>query len=167
MESGKETSLLRRKDIARQEGTGSITPSQQLKFTASERRRIILENLLFLEDRIESAKTVWPERGHIPSAHYAVTMGVEHLLKVLFAYNRRFLPSDKWRFYYSYHLPWLPRDYGKIMTEIMRVEGITRADLKRRVANLERLELAMRGKLRAEKMLPQDVYRYCVERIWT
>jgi hypothetical protein len=139
----------------------------KLKFTASERRRIILENLLFLEDRIESAKTVWPERGHIPSAHYAVTMGVEHLLKVLFAYNRRFLPSDKWRFYYSYHLPWLPRDYGKIMTEIMRVEGITRADLKRRVANLERLELAMRGKLRAEKMLPQDVYRYCVERIWT
>jgi predicted nucleotidyltransferase len=139
----------------------------KLKFTTSERRRIILENLLFLEDRIESAKTVWPRRGHIPSAHYAVTMGLEHLLKVLFAYNRRFLPSDKWRFYYSYHLPWLPRSYRKTLTEIMEVEGVTHADLKRRVANLERLDVAVRRKLREEKMLPQDVYRYCVERIWT
>jgi len=139
----------------------------KLKFTTSERRRIILENLLFLEDRIESAKTVWPKRGHIPSAHYAVTMGVEHLLKVLFAYNRRFLPSDKWRFYYSCHLPWLPKSYQKTLPEIMQVAGITYADVQRRVAKLERLDLAVRRKLRKENMLPEDVYRYCVERIWT
>jgi hypothetical protein len=66
-----------------------------------------------------------------------------------------------------FHLPWLPRGYSKILREIMKVEGVTRADLKRRVANLERLDLTMRRRLRAEKMLPQDVYRYCMERIWT
>jgi predicted nucleotidyltransferase len=140
---------------------------RKLKFRASERRRIILENLLFLEDRIEDAETIWPRRGHIPSAHYAVNMGVEKLFKILFAYNSRFLPSEKWRFYYSCHLPWLPRKYQELIIQIMKAQAITYADLKRRVANLKRLDVAMRNKLRKENMLPIDVYRYCVERIWT
>ena len=138
---------------------------RKLKFTSSERRRIILENLLFLEDRIESARTVWPKRGHIASAHYAVTMGVEHLVKVLFAYNRQFLPSDKWRVYYSCHLAWLPRSYRKKLTEIMEVKGVTCADLKRRVANPERLDVSMRRKLRenASSGCPQILRRKDLE----
>jgi predicted nucleotidyltransferase len=140
---------------------------QKLKFRTTERRRIILENLLFLEDRIEAAETIWPRRGHIPGAHYAVNMAVENLFKILFAYNSRFLPSDKWRFYHSCHVPWLPRKYQELMIQIMKTQAITYADLKRRVANLKCLDVAMRNKLRKENMLPKDVYRYCVERIWT
>jgi predicted nucleotidyltransferase len=140
---------------------------RKLKFRTSERRKIILENLLFLEDRMEDAETIWPERGHIPSAHYAVNMGVENLLKILFAYNWRFLPSEKWRFYYSCHLPWLPRKYMELMKQVMKTRAITNIDLKRRAANLKRLHSAVRRKLRRENMLPKDVHRYWLERIWT
>jgi len=139
---------------------------RKLKFGTSERRRIILENLLFFEDRIEDAESIWPKRGHIQSAHYAVNMGVENLLKILFAYNRRFLPSEKWRLYYSYYLPWLPREYHELVTQTMKAQAITYADLKRRVANLKRLSVAVRRKLEKENMLPKNIYRYCVESIW-
>ncbi len=140
---------------------------RKLKFGSSERRKIIIENLAFLENRIEDAETIWPKRGHIPSAHYAVNMGVENLLRILFAYNGRFLPSEKWRFYYSCHLPWLPRNYPELMNQIMKAQAITHADLKRRVAPLKRLHVAVRRRLRRENMLPKHVHRYCVERIWT
>lgn len=34
---------------------------RKLRFVGDERRDIILENLLFLKDRIESAETIWPK----------------------------------------------------------------------------------------------------------
>jgi hypothetical protein len=163
VEPGKEASVLRSKD---KELVHSLL-RRKLKFTASERRRIILENLLFLEDRIEDAETIWPKRGHIQSAHYAVNMGLENLLKILFAYNGRFLPSEKWRLLYSCYLPWLPREYHELVTDTMQAQAITHADLRRRVANLKRFDVAVRRKLQRENMLPKDVYTYCVESIWT
>lgn len=140
---------------------------QKLQFTSVERRNIVLENLLFFEDRVYDAETLWPKRGHLPSAHYAVNMAIEHLLKILFAYNGWFLPGDKWRLYYSHYLPWLPKNYHRHMIRIMTAKGIESDDLKHRVAVLKQLDTLLRRRLQEENMLPRDLYRYCVEKIWT
>jgi len=47
---------------------------------------------------------VWIRKGDLTSAHYCLNYGVELLLKLIFALNKEFLPSPKWRLFYSYSL---------------------------------------------------------------
>jgi len=150
----------KRKQMTRLLGT-------KLALNAAERRNVIIESLLFFEDRIEDADVVWPKRGHLPSAHYALNRAVEYLLRILYAYNHKFLPGDKWRLYYSYHLPWLPRGYPEHMSRAMTVRNLTRTNLRRRVLALKRLDQALRRRLNQDRILPRNVYRYCVEKLWT
>ena len=66
---------------------------------------------------------VWIRKGDLTSAHYCLNYGVELLLKLIFALNKEFLPSPKWRLFYSYSLKQLPKNFRKLIRELQRLVG--------------------------------------------
>ncbi|MDH7563534.1 MAG: hypothetical protein QHH24_01440 [Candidatus Bathyarchaeota archaeon] len=59
------------------------------------------------------------------------------MLHVLFALNKEFLPPQKWRIFYSYGLHWLPKDYRKLVEEIMTIKSFSKRGLDRRIQALQ------------------------------
>jgi predicted nucleotidyltransferase len=108
----------------------------------------------------------WINRGDLISAHYCATYALDLLIRILFALNREFLPSQKWRIFYSYNLKWLPTNYEKLLNEAMAIKGLSRLDLKRRSKALRKMWAETLTKVKEETGLTPDlISKYYVERI--
>jgi predicted nucleotidyltransferase len=109
---------------------------------------------------------VWIRRGDLKSAHYCLNYGVELLFKLIFALNKEFLPSPKWRLFYSYSLKWLPKNYRKLIREALVAGGPSRADFERRLRALRTLGHEVFQKIEEDMGLNAEVIsKYYVEKV--
>jgi predicted nucleotidyltransferase len=109
---------------------------------------------------------VWIRRGDLTSAHYCLNYGVELLFKLIFALNKEFLPSPKWRLFYSYSLKWLPKNYRKLIREALKAGGLSRADFERRLRALQTLGREVFQKIEEDMGLNAEaISKYYVEKI--
>ncbi len=92
----------------------------------------------------------WIARGDLASAHYCLSYSLDLMISVLFALNRSFLPPQKWRIYYSYSLKWLPKNYRRLVEEVMLVKSLSEEDLKRRQIVLRKLWRQISSKIYGE-----------------
>jgi predicted nucleotidyltransferase len=106
------------------------------------------------------------ERGDLASAHYCVNHGLDLLLAVLFALNKRFLPPPKWRIMYSRNLPWLPTNYEKRLEELLSVKSLSRNELQRRLQIVRELWSETSAKITKDMGLsPKGISEFYVERV--
>ncbi|MEM2947319.1 MAG: nucleotidyltransferase domain-containing protein [Candidatus Bathyarchaeia archaeon] len=80
---------------------------------------------------------VWIKRGDLTSAHYCLNYGVELLIRLIFAINKEFWPSPKWRLFHSYSLNWLPKNYKKLIKKALEAGKLSLADFERRLRALQ------------------------------
>ena len=118
------------------------------------------------ETRIGTIAEAWVERGDLVSAHYCIDYSLDLTIRVLFALNREFLPSPKWRIFYSQTLRWLPKGYGKLLKETMLVHELSLSELERRLNALRKLWRGILPKIENEMGLTtSSISRYYVQRI--
>ncbi|GAG38615.1 unnamed protein product, partial [marine sediment metagenome] len=91
------------------------------------------------EEGVGTITEAWIERGDLVAAHHCVSYGLEVILEMLFALNREFFPSVKWRLFDSYGLKWLPNDYRHLVQEMMIVRSFSKGDLDRRLNAVRQL----------------------------
>jgi predicted nucleotidyltransferase len=99
----------------------------------------------------------WIKRGDLISANYCINYAIDLLLETIFALNKEFLPAPKWRIFYSYDLKWLPRDYGKLLEEAMKVESFSVADLDRRLGSMRHMWREVIYKIENDTGLTSDL----------
>ena len=108
----------------------------------------------------------WVERGDMQSAHYCLNYCVDLMLKILFALNKEHLPAPKWLLFYSHKLKWLPKDYGNLMGNAMKIKSHSLEDFNLRLQALRKMWNSILPKIKAETELTMDqTSRYCVKRI--
>jgi len=118
------------------------------------------------ETRIGTITEAWAERGDLVSAHYCIDYSLDLTIRILFALNREFLPSPKWRIFYSHTLKWLPKGYGKLLKETMLVHELSLSELERRLNALRELWCGILPRIENETGLtPSSISRYYVQRI--
>ena len=86
-----------------------------------------------LDESVGTVSEAWVERGDLAAAHYCLNNTSEVMLELAFALNREFLPSPKWRLYYSYKLRRLPEGFKEDMIEAMKIDSISLEEFKRRL----------------------------------
>jgi predicted nucleotidyltransferase len=75
----------------------------------------------------------WIDRGDMVSAHFCLDYALGLMIRILYALNREFLPSPKWKIFYSYNLKWLPSSYNELIVEALIVRNLSKHDLDRRL----------------------------------
>jgi len=109
---------------------------------------------------------VWIRRGDLTSAHYCLNYGVELLVELIFALNREFLPSPKWRLFYSYSLKWLPKNYKELIRETLEAGELSMADFEKRLRALQTLGREVFRKIEEDMGLNAEaVSKYYVEKV--
>jgi hypothetical protein len=99
----------------------------------------------------------WIDRGDLISAHYNMNYALDLIIKILFALNKELLPAPKWRVFYSYKLKWLPEGYRKLLEEALIINGLSEADLNRRLSALRGMWRQILPKLKSETGLTTDL----------
>jgi predicted nucleotidyltransferase len=108
----------------------------------------------------------WIDRGDLVSAHYCLTYSIDLMLKIIFALNKAVLPPQKWRFFYSQTLKWLPLDYVRLLREAMIIKELSTRDFKRRLKALRKMWHHIVPKIKEETGLTADqISKYYVEKI--
>jgi len=103
-----------------------------------------LDIIVFLDckDEVGTIAEMWVDRGDLLSAHYCLNYSVDLVVGILYALNKEFMPTQKWRIFHSYRLKWLPTDYKKLMQEAATVKNLSERNLNRRIKVLRKLEIA-------------------------
>lgn len=109
------------------------------------------------EEDMETMVEAWVARGDLVSAHYCVNYALDLLMSVVFALNKRFLPPQKWRIFYSYSLKWLPKGYKRLIEETMTVKSLSMQELERRLVALKEMWRQVSSKIREETGLTPDL----------
>ena len=108
----------------------------------------------------------WLERGDLSSAHYCLNYAVEVIVRIMFAINKQHLPAPKWRFFYSYHLEWQPRNYKRLVTDAMKLKSFSMEDFNRRLMAIRKIWRDIAPKIENETGLSTDqLSKYYVENI--
>lgn len=108
----------------------------------------------------------WVERDDLVAAHHCVSYGLEVILEMLFALNREFFPSVKWRLFDSYGLKWLPDDYRHLVQETIVVRSFSKGDLDRRLNAVRQLWNRVLPKAEKEtRMTLEELHVYYVRNI--
>ncbi len=108
----------------------------------------------------------WIERGRLLSAHHCLNYGVDLLLRLVFALNKEFLPAPKWRLFYSYQLRWLPKNYGKLVEQVISVRDFSANEFERRLTAIRKLWSGTLSKIEDETGLAlEQMSEYYVQRI--
>jgi len=146
--------------------------NKKLVFCEEERLDIIIENIMHLgwhgicpkrEWRgylCDLPADLWVRRGDTLSAHFLLTGLVDDLLNILFAYNRSYIPDRKWKLYEAQHLSWTPRGFRDRLEAVLKVNGSTVKEFKRRKTVFQSLFLEIIGQIEKEDIFPKDIYRY-------
>jgi hypothetical protein len=103
---------------------------------------------------------VWVKREGVPSADAVINCGMDLLLDMLYAFNRRFIPDDRWKLCNSYKLKWLPADYKEKMKDLLLVKSMNEKDFERRYRIFRALLKASIDKFEREKVLPKRMYHH-------
>jgi predicted nucleotidyltransferase len=109
------------------------------------------------EEDMKTMVEAWVARGDLVSAHYCVNYALDLLMSVVFALNKRFLPPQKWRIFYSYSLKWLPKGYKRLIEETMTVKSLSMQELERRLVALKEMWRQVSSKIREETGLTPDL----------
>jgi len=86
-----------------------------------------------LDESVGTISEAWVEKGDLAAAHYCLNNVAEVMLELVFALNREFLPSPKWRLYYSYKLQRLPEGFKEDLEKVMNVGSLSLEEFKRRL----------------------------------
>jgi len=106
------------------------------------------------------------DRGDLVAAHYCLNYALDLLLRLVFALNKEFLPSPKWRVFYSYELEWLPRDYEKMLKEAIINTELSAQDFGRRLKAVRKLWPDTLHRIQEETGLTVDlISKYYVEKV--
>ena len=118
------------------------------------------------EEGVGTITEVWVERGNLVAAHHCVSYGLEVIFEMMFALNREFFPSVKWRLFDSYGLRWLPKDYRHLVQEIMLMKSFSKGDLDRRLNAVRQLWNGILPKVEEEtRMTLKELDVYYVRNI--
>jgi hypothetical protein len=108
----------------------------------------------------------WIERGDLVAAHHCLNYAVELLIRITFALNKEFLPSPKWRIFYSYSLKWLPQGYKKLIKEAMTLKSFSITDFKRRLKAIRQIWHETAPKMKGEtELTSEEISEYYVKKI--
>jgi len=109
---------------------------------------------------------VWIKRGDLTSAHYCLNYAVELIIKLVFALNKEFLPSPKWRIFRSYSLKWLPKNYKRLIKEALKTDDLSLENFKKRLDALQKLGREIYRKIEEATGLDAElVSKYYVEKV--
>ena len=118
------------------------------------------------EEGVATITEAWVDRGDLISAHHCVSYGLEVIFEMVFALNREFFPSVKWRLFDSYGLRWLPDDYRHLVQEIMLVSSFSKGDLDHRLNAVRQLWNGVLPKVEEEtRMNLKELDAYYVRNI--
>ena len=108
----------------------------------------------------------WVKRGGIVSAHYCLNYGLDLIVDIVYALNREFVPSPKWKLFYSYSLKWLPKDYCRLVKKALHTRALSVKNFNSRLSALRGLWQENLPEIEEQTGLtPPSVSKYFVERV--
>ena len=134
--------------------------NQKTKYTDELRLNRILNAIL----RIDSLciNTSWAtiikriEKQDFLVAHEQLNVALEEILKILYAYNRTFMPwRSKW-LVRSLSLPWMPSDFMSSVSEFLLIRTLSKKDAMRRLTVIRGIFGKVMEKLTKEGILPGE-----------
>ncbi|MBO2535618.1 hypothetical protein [Rummeliibacillus suwonensis] len=135
------------------------------KLTSSERTRMIYE--LLSQKRwyvdVNSKKDV--ERGLLFGAEDLISKGLNQFVECLYLYNWVLRPVDKWFLNKSLYLNWVPDNYSKELSQILKVREITPRSVDERRKHLNFLWEQLINKLDQEGFYEKESFNI-VSRRW-
>jgi predicted nucleotidyltransferase len=115
---------------------------------------------------MDTVAEAWIDRGDLVSVHYCLTYVIDLMLRIIFALNKEFVPSQKWRIFCSYNLKWLPKDYKMLLREAMTVKEMSTNDFERRLKALRRMWRDIAPRIKDATGLTLDmISKYYVEKV--
>jgi predicted nucleotidyltransferase len=148
----------------------------KVKMTKAERRKLIVEKIMLLgwlgiscEERrwkdyaFFRPSDLWIKRGHPICAHELLNHCIEICLDLLFLCNKRFIPDEKWKFYLSFKLEWLPDNYDSLIKNALKVARFDKKEFYRRLESLKLIFKLIVQKLEMEGILPKKIYRFLLK----
>lgn len=145
----------------------------KLIFTGKEQRDTIIANIFRLiwcgiydNHRWKDYKIpyysydVWVKRGDLLTAHLLIDYALGMLLNILYAYNKEFIPNERWKLHGSYKLKWLPKNFKKRIKEVIATGRISKDDFHKRYKIFRSLLEETIDKIEKEKILPKNMYHY-------
>ena len=73
------------------------------------------------------------KRGSLPSAHSMFGEGLNHFFDMLFAFDERLVPADKWKVHYAQKLTLLPNQFEYAMGQVLTTRDLSNEELQKRV----------------------------------
>lgn len=147
----------------------------KLNFSKKECLTIYIENILYLGwhginpygklgtwrgYEFSLIPDLWIFRRDVVNGHYILNYCVDYIIKLLYAYNKTFLPDKKWRYARIKSLKWLPFDFNKCFKKSLNVRYFTEQEFYDRLKNMENIYSEILLKIEKEGLLPEDIYTY-------
>jgi hypothetical protein len=83
----------------------------------------------------------------------------------VFAVNKEFLPSPKWRIFHSYSLKWLPKNYKRLIKEALKTDDLSLENFKKRLDALQKLGREVYKKIEKDMGFDAElISKYYVEK---
>jgi len=74
------------------------------------------------------------------------------------------VPDIKWRFIRVHELSWLPREFARLLNEVLMIRSLDHQELRRRISALERLLEETCTFEEKRGLLPRQLYRYFLQK---
>ena len=98
----------------------------------------------------------WINKGDFLIAHEQLNVALEEILKILYSYNRTFMPwRNKW-LARSLDLQWLPDHFDDCVKEFLLIKELNESDVRRRLTILRGIFNKALEKLIREGILPEE-----------
>lgn len=145
----------------------------KMRFTNKESKNIIISNIFnliwlgiydrhkWIDYRISYyPHDLWIRRNDLETAHLVLDFGIDLLLNILYAYNKEFIPSMKWKLHNSFSLKWIPKNYKKRIDMLLKTEKISKNNFERRYKIIKELLEDIIDVAEKERILPRKMYHY-------
>ncbi len=146
---------------------------RKLRYSEKERRDIIVDRTMRLawyginyrkgrwkDYEFFRNPFFWVQREDIASAHIILNYCLDMYLDMLFAYNRQFIPDEKWKLHESRKLEWLPKDFDRRINETIQIKSFTKEDFSRRLKPYKAMYDETVGAVEDESLLPKNIYKH-------
>jgi hypothetical protein len=74
---------------------------------------------------------------------------------LLFLCNNEFIPDEKWKFYLSFKLKWLPENYSSLIEMAVKICELNETEFWERLIALQSIFKSIIRKLESQGMIPK------------
>ena len=149
---------------------------EKVRMSKSERKKLIVERIMLLgwlgisyepkkwrDYSFFRPPDLWIKRGYPQCAHQLLNYCIDACLDLLFLCNNEFIPDEKWKFYLSFKLKWLPENYSSLIERAIKICELNEIEFWERLNALQLIFKSIIQKLESQGIIPKKIYQYLLK----